>query len=189
MKLAEALSQIRSGDVLLFRRSTSLFGRLIRLRTESPYSHAGIAVQLQVGPFQQLFVAEALEGVGVRLFPLPRYVRQCHAEGCLIDWFKIISPEVAGEWAAAYAVDQVGKRYASSWQFVWSWGWASSWWRRLTGRPADTDPERFFCSELVAGALEYAGYVPDDDLPQEAAETAPGAIALFPCLQRKGAIE
>lgn len=189
MKLTQAITEIRNGDVLLFRRSSTLFGRLIRFRTQSPYSHAGIAAWMLVGGRRYLCVIEAMEGVGVRVFPLPRYLEQASKDGFLIDWFEIIDTSISRDWVAAYAMSTVGKKYASPWQFVWAWGCMSQWVRRIFRLAADTDSERLFCSELVAAALEYSGYVPDADLPQEAAETSPGAIALFPCLRRRGSLE
>lgn len=189
MRLFFALTLIRNGDVFLFRRSPSLFGRLIRLWTQSPFSHVGIALWVQVDGTRRLCILEALEGVGVRLHPMDRYLEECQRQGCLIDWYQVTDPAINRDRIAGYALDQWGARYAHPLQFVWSWGRLSTRLRRWLGLTADTDPERWFCSELVAAALKHAGYVPDSDLDLDPAETEPGMVALFPCLQRRGAIE
>lgn len=189
MRLFFALPLIRTGDICLFRRSPTLFGRFIRLWTQSPFSHVGIALWVIVDGTRRLCILEALEGVGVRLFPMDRYLEECHASGCLIDWYQVVDSEINRDRVAGYALQQWGRPYATPWQFVWSWGLLSGWWRRLRGLPVDTDPERWFCSELVTAALRHAGYVPESGDDSEPAATEPGAVALFPCLQRRGAIE
>lgn len=189
MRISSALAQIHTGDVLLFRRSPSLFGRLIRVWTQSPFSHVGVAIRIVVDGTQRLAILEALEGVGVRLHPLDRYLEECHRDGCKVDWYAVTDDSVDRLKVAGYALQHWGKRYASPWQFAWSWGRLAAWVRRMRGLSVDTDPERYFCSELIAGALVYAGYRPDGDLAIEPAETAPGDVALYTCLQRRGEIE
>lgn len=58
-------SNIRTGDVLLFRGKGAVSG-FIRRATRSKYSHAGIALWVQ----ERLMVAESKELHGVRLVPL-----------------------------------------------------------------------------------------------------------------------
>ena len=181
-------SQLRTGDVLLFRRSPTLFGRLIRWWTQSPFSHVGIVLRIKVNGHDRVAVIEALEHFGVRLYPLRKYLADERADGSVVDWYQVTDPAVDREKIAAFCVDQWGKDNASWWQFVWSFGHLMSKVRRRYELPADTNPARYFCSELVAAALEFAGYVPDKEWP-DSATTTPGNVSMFPCLQRRGSLE
>jgi hypothetical protein len=57
------------------------------------------------------------------------------------------------------------------------------------GRPSDTNPDRFFCSELVALCLTRAGYVCDDPVWTTPATMAPADIVELPVLRRMGKLE
>lgn len=185
MKLASA--PIRNGDILLFE-GRSLFARLIKLRTRSPFSHAGVALRIAADGTERLCILEALEPWGVRLYPLDRYLEQCHRRGERVHWYSL-EAGINRDKVAGFTLSQWGKRYASVWQFLVSWGRCTGLVRRLLGwTSTDTNTERFFCSELVAGALNAGGYQADaeDDLPPAA--THPGAVALFRCLRRQGVL-
>lgn len=180
-----AAAALRSGDVLLVE-GRSLFALGIKLRTRSRFSHAGIVLRIAVGGAERLCILESLEPWGVRLYPLDRYLERCSRKGECVHWYAL-EEGVDRQQVAAYALAQWGKRYASVWQFLVSWGRITGFARRLLGlKPADTNAERFFCSELVASALRAGGYRPDDDLPEAA--TDPGAIALYGCLRRRGMV-
>ncbi|MGE0760133.1 MAG: YiiX/YebB-like N1pC/P60 family cysteine hydrolase [Pirellulaceae bacterium] len=186
MRLSEA--PIANGDILLFEgRSWFAFG--IKLRTRSQFSHAGVALWVNVDGTSRLCILEALEPWGVRLYPLDRYLDHCHRKGERVHLYRL-HESINRDKVAGFTLQQWGKRYASVWQFVLSWGRVTRFFRWLFGRPlnVDTDPERFFCSELVAEALRAGGYVPsvEDDLAP--CMTDPGAVALFPCLQRLGVL-
>jgi hypothetical protein len=187
MKFATALPHIRTGDVFAFR-GTALHSRLIQLWTRSVYSHVGIALWVQADSTRRLCVLEALEPVGVRLFPMDVYLELCRRQGVLVDWYTVTDPTIDRDKVAAYALGQWGKRYCSPLQLARSFGWCGRRLRRWLGLPAEREPERFFCSELCARALRHAGYVPDEADDLEPALTDPGAVTLSPCLQRKGAI-
>src|SRR5262245_6218186 len=172
------LAPIRTGDVLLFR-GTGLCAWLIKVRTRSVYSHAGIALRIQANGTEKLAVLEALEPLGVRLYPLEQYLKR----GERIDWYQLNDPAIVREEVAAYALRQWGKPYAL--RTLW-WSFSRLAWvlrKLLHGRPA-TDPERFFCSQLVADALKHAGFRADEDVIP--IETDPGAVGRFVCLQRRG---
>lgn len=185
MKLQDALPNIRTGDVLLFR-GTSLFSWLIKLRTHSVYSHAGVVQKIRTNGHIRTWVIEALEPLGVRAFPIERDV----AQGAKIDWFQLDDPAINPELVADYAMEQVGKFYemAGLW---WSFSWLARGLRRifrfhrLTARLDNSD--RWFCSELVAAALAHAGFKSDEGLVPIA--TDPGSVARFTCLRRKGTLE
>jgi hypothetical protein len=181
MQLAEALPQIQTGDVLLFRGG-SLFSWAIKLRTRSVYSHAGIAIRIKADGCTRVSVLEALEPGGVRLHPLDYYVEG----GARCDWYALTDPAVNRDKVAAYALAQWGHPYAWR-QLLWSFS-RLAWLARLMfrGRLDTAETGRFFCSHLVAAALAHGGYRPDEDLAPVA--TSPGDVARFVCLQRRGTL-
>jgi hypothetical protein len=185
MRLNDAT--IENGDVLLFE-GRSWFARAIKLRTRSKFSHAGIALWIQTGGTRRLFICEAMEPWGVRLHPLGRYLEECTRRGEVVHLYQL-DRTVDRDKVAGYAVEQAGKRYASVWQFLVSWGRVTGFFRWLFGKKVcDTNPDRFFCSELVAAALRAGGYVPAPEADMLPAVTDPGSLALFPCLQIQGVL-
>ena len=196
MKLSDAA--IESGDVFLFH-GRAPHSRLIELHTNSDISHAALALTVRCFPGgQPILCIEALEGKGVRCCPLDRYLVECAAEDCRVDWYavdpcwgaekgKMLKAE-AGSEAAAFAVEQLGKDYVSMGQLSWSFGWLGSTFRRLLAwcRPAaNLNPDRWFCSELVAGCHKKAGFPVDED----PALISPADVARFPWLTLRGALE
>ena len=187
MKYTAARDLIQDGDVLAFR-GTRLFSRLIKLWTRSRVSHVGIACWMH----GRLTVVEALEPGGVRVYPLSRYV----GRGCEVDWYQVDQPatDVMTHGAldrqeiVAFALSKWGLRYASPWQFLRSWGWLSRMIAERRGLPADTNPERFFCSELALDALRAGGYQ-GEGYEKPAAETSPADVIELPCLRRRGRLE
>ncbi len=185
MRLSDAIDQIRTGDVLLFR-GTSFWSWLIKLRTKSVYSHAGIVQRVRTNGHSRVCIIESLEPFGVRLFPLERYV----AQGEHIDWFQLDDKTINPEKVADYAMAQWGAAYALTglwWSFTWMGQFLRRFntFRKLSARLANRD--QFFCSQLVAAALENAGFKPDEGLVP--IETDPGAVARITCLKRQGTLE
>lgn len=187
MKYQHIHNKIQTGDVFAFR-GTALHSRIIQLWTRSVYSHVGIALWVKADSLERLCILEALEGVGVRLHPLDICLQQCSRDGVVVDWYTVTDPTIQRDKIAAYALAQWGKRYASALQFARSFGWFGSLVRRWLGLPANREPERFFCSQLCAAALLHAGYQADAADATEPALTDPGAVTLYPCLQRRGVI-
>jgi hypothetical protein len=187
MKYAEARSLIRDGDVLAFR-GTRLFSKIIKLWTRSRVSHVGVACWMH----GRLTVVEALEGVGVRVFPLSRYIEQ----RCRVDWYELLQAErdtirhgpLDRSSVVAFSLSKWGLRYASPWQFLRSWGWLSRWAAVHHGVPDDTNPDRFFCSELVLDALRSGGYR-GEGYDKPAAKTTPADVIELPCLRRRGRLD
>ena len=117
-------------------------------------------------------MVESLEGRGVQLIRLAEWRR---------DWGEVslgvvdLGLDVRMS-AAKHASEQRGCRYCSPWQFYRSFSW---FWRRvhkLLGIPDDREPQRYFCSELVAESLFYSGVV----LPKSPACMYPGDVAELP---------
>lgn len=183
MDYAQVRSQIATGDLLLFR-GRRLFSRVIQWRTQSVFSHVGVAVWVSVGASRRLCVLEALEGYGVRLHPLSLYLRR----GQWVDWFRVTDPAIDCEQASAWALDQLGTRYASLWQLARSFGVVGLLKRcaDALGLPTKVDQDRWFCSCFASQFLLSGGWQPDEDV--DPSLTPPGEVALFPCLQRRGVL-
>lgn len=182
-----ALGEIETGDVFAFR-GTNWVSRLIQFWTRSVYSHVGFALWVKADSVERLCVLEATEPGGVRLFPMDVYLSTCAANGTQIDWYTVVDPNVNRDKIAGYALSQWGKRYASLRQLSHSFGGIGTLLRTLLRLPARLDPDRFFCSQLCAEALRYAGCEPDSGLPSDPALTDPGAVTRYPCLQRRGVV-
>jgi len=188
MNLAIIEREIKNGDVFCFR-GRSLFGWLIKLRTRSVYSHIGIALWIKVDGHERLCCMEALEPGGVRLYPMDRYLQDCERNGIQVHWYSVADPVIDRDQVAGFVLRQWGKRYASPWQFLLSWGRVTRFVYRLFGwRRGDVDPDRFFCSELAAGAFRTAGYDPPGGDPIRPFEVDPGAVSRFTCLSHRGEI-
>lgn len=177
-------SELAAGDVVAVSGG-KLHSRLIRSVTGSPYSHVAIVVALQPGSTGHSiwYVCEAMEPGGVRLLPLLSYLRDCRERGTPVAWYRIRPhAEVDRVKVVDFALAQIGKRYANLRQFRLSWGCITRGVRRLLGMRYryDTDPERWFCSELVAASLHAGGA----RLPSAriAAEMSPADVLRLPCL-------
>jgi hypothetical protein len=191
MKYQDIRDHISNGDFFLFR-GNRWWSRLIRWRTQSVFSHVGVALWVHVGGLSpRLAILEALEPHGVRLFPFSRYLEECSRQGVGVDWYKLDRSSVNGQMVAAYALEQWGKPYAMR-QLVFSFGLVGGLVRRLLHLHVPVidgeGEEKFFCSELAAAAVEAGGYKPDSLDESLPAAIDPGSVALFPCLHRMGTL-
>ena len=183
MEYRKVRATIKNGDVITFR-GRSLWSRLIRLRSSARVTHVGLAVWAR----DRLCVFEARERIGVRLYPMSAYVTACRVEGVQVDWHKLqssphgIDRQKVVEWATM----QWGKRYASAWQFLRSYGPIAAHLADVLGVPVDVNGDRFYCSEYVLAALRHGGYA--GEAWRKAASTTPGDVVELPCLHRMGAI-
>lgn len=181
MKYEKARASIRDGDVFAFRGSR-WYSELIKLRTLSRISHVGIAIWVR----ERLCVMEALEGDGIRIFP----VSKCLQDGCVIDWYELFDSDIDRSVVTDEALSHWGKLYAPWWQFVRSWGFLTKWFikKEVIDVPVDVDPERFFCSEFVLRCLQRGGYM-GEGYDTNPAEASPGDVVELPCLHRMGRLE
>lgn len=179
MLYAEARPQIGNGDLLFFR-GRLLHSRLIQRWTRSVYSHVGIALWVHADGRERLCVIEALEGRGIQVFPLREYLQQGEA----VDWFQLVDDSIDRDKVAGWALDKWGLQYASARQLFRSFVTIPL--CNFLGLPTRIDRNRWFCSYYAAQALRHGGWIParDDDVRPELA--APGDVAFFPCLQRRG---
>lgn len=162
------LSQLQTGDVLAFR-GNGFWSRLIRLRTKSRITHVGVVFVTAVGELRFEQCIEAKEGRGVRQVVLEDYL----AKWQRVDVYR---PQGVHDGAVNWLLRQGQQGYASVWQFVWSWGWLSSWLRRCFGAGLDLDVDRAHCSELVSRFLLRCGY----ELPDEPPAMSPGDVVDLP---------
>lgn len=182
-KLNTAFDHIKTGDVLAFR-SCTLWSRLIRLRTFSRVSHVGFAIWIR----GKLCVIEAVEWYAIRVWPLEHYLEDQRYQ---VDHYELLDERygIDRQLVIDTAWDLLGKRYASHWQFVRSWGLLT---RRIANRlgwEIDTDPGRYHCSETVLHCLRAGGYRGDGiSGEKDPSETSPGDIVELPCLHHAGAI-
>jgi len=175
----EVEGQIQDGDFLFFR-GTVFYSRVIQRWTKSRYSHVAVAVRIR----ESLFVLEAVEGRGVRLFPLSMYLRS----GCKIDWFKIIDPRVDREKVTQWFLDRVGNNYASPRQLIRSFltlpfANALDWSTKI-------DNNRWFCSFAGVEALRHGyGELADKIIPNEAELASPGDVSYIEALHIQGTLK
>lgn len=159
-------ADIQNGDLLLFA-GHGLFSSIIRWRTSSRITHAGIAAWWH----GRLMVLEAVNRVGVRVYPLSEYLRR----RVTVYWFAL-NPAYKRIYVVRRALSHVGQRYANWQQFIRSWGLGVC--KRLLRLPDDTDEDRFFCSEMAIVCLQ-AGASPESPVQWYVpSKTSPGDIAL-----------
>lgn len=187
MIFTDVKQSIQTGDILLFSGG-GWYTRFIRLWTLSRYNHVGIAIWVQANGYKELFILESLEPHGTRLVPLGPYVERSQRTGVQVDWWRVDDPNVNREAVASYSLKQCGKPYSSLLRMVFNFSLLSKWIRRKLGIPVANDPDRPFCSELVAAALEYAGYTGESPGGTSPGGTSPGDVAMFTCLKRMGGL-
>jgi hypothetical protein len=179
MEYSLVRDDIQNGDVLAFGYvRNSFFSQLISLWTRSRISHVGIAIRF----YGRLCVIEALEGRGVRVFPVSNLLR----EGRKIYWYQIKIPRSLRRFEMCeYGLAQWGERYASPWQFIRSFSVFTKWVCDRLKIKRDTNKDRFFCSEFVVNCLLAVGINVDTD----PAEMSPADVIELPCLIQRGILE
>ena len=142
---------------ILLYRGTSTIDRLIQWQTRSPYSHAAIWLP-------SCSVVESANGIGVRH-------RVACTDDATADVFEVPSA-TAAQWMRAidFCTAEIGCKY--------DWIGIA---RFLTRKPGG-DPDKWFCSELVAAAFEFAGVPLLERIEPWA--ISPGLIAISPLLRR-----
>ena len=170
---------IQNGAVLAFGYiRKSFFSQLISLVTRSRISHVGIVIRF----YKRLCVIEALEGRGVRVFPISMLLKK----GRKIVWYQTRIPVGLERFSICeYAMKHWGKRYASPWQFVRSFSLLTKRICDRLGIQVDTNEERFFCSEFVVDCLSESGL----EINAVAAEMSPADVIELPCLLQRGVLE
>lgn len=150
----EALrEQLHTGD-LVFCSGSYLFSRAIQRLTRSVWSHVGIVYRDE--HLQRVFILESETGIGVRLVPISKYLRDYHGRrrpyrGQIV--VARVDPEPGDErvrQAVSYGMDLLTKPY-DNFEIV-----------RIAARIAfrigrRTRDRKFICSELVDECYRAAG--------------------------------
>jgi hypothetical protein len=176
VRYAEARSQIKTGDVLMFQ-GTQLISYLIRWGSRSRYSHAGLAVWWT----DRLFVIHSILH-GVQLQPVSVAVDAYDGQ---VDWYGV-KPELQGrldrDRLLAEAQQDLAIPYSKKGVVLLAL-------RMLLGRYRGTPdpkaaPPALFCSEYVSRCYRVAGV----DLYKAATDafTTPGHIARSKSLEIRG---
>lgn len=179
MTFEDLMKEAEPGDLLFFG-GERWWSKLIKLRTWSRWSHVGMVVDKDNEG--RVLVCEALEGYGVRTVDAEEWMTWKGSIGL----GEVLMRIEAKRMSADYMLSQVGMRYASPRQFIRSFSFL---WRRIAkfiGLPADTDANRWFCSELVAAAIQSADQITWKKKP---AKMQPGDLAESYHLRIVGVLE
>ncbi|MBU1237609.1 MAG: hypothetical protein KJ634_03230 [Gammaproteobacteria bacterium] len=172
-----ARDDLRSGD-LIFCSGSYLFSGLIQRFTGSVWSHVGIVYRDEA--LSRVFVLESEAGIGVRLAPLSKYLRDYHGRRRPYRG-QIVIGRVAPELdtaqvrrAVSYGMDLLTKPYDNSEILRIAM-------RILFRIGRRTRDRKYICSELVdecfaAAGIEFArpdNYISPDDIWRN------GCVALY----------
>jgi cell wall-associated NlpC family hydrolase len=160
--------ELRSGD-LVFCSGSYLFSGMIQRFTRSVWSHVGLVYRDEA--LQRVFVLESETGIGVRLAPIAKYLRDYHGRrrpyrGQIV--VARVNPEPGDErvrQAVSFGMDLLTKPYDNA-EIL-----------RIAARIAfrvgrRTQDRKFICSELVDECFRAAGvkfarrdnYISPDDI-------------------------
>jgi len=145
--------ELRSGD-LVFCSGSYLFSGLIQRFTKSVWSHVGVVYRDEA--LQRVFILESETGIGVRLVPISKYLRDYHGRrrpyrGQIV--IGRVHPEPGDErvkQAVSFGMDLLTKPY-DNFEIL-----------RIAARIAfrvgrRTQDRKFICSELVDECYRAAG--------------------------------
>jgi hypothetical protein len=186
MKYEKARDFIKTGD-LLACQGNWWFSRLIRLYTRQPVSHVGLAVWVQFADGKpRLCILEAVEGHGVRLHPLQRYLEKSFwPHGAKIFWQTLVNKKIDGDKLIDFELQKWGDNYVSSAQFVVALPLFRRL-HRLWHKVLLLDPGKWHCSRLVTEALKSQGY---NGIDKESVIVTPGDVSNFSCWGKKVELE
>lgn len=164
----EVRGALRSGD-LVFCSGSYLFSGLIQRFTRSVWSHVGIVYRDE--HLQRVFLLESETGIGVRLVPISKYLRDYHGRrrpyrGQIV--VARVNPEPGDErvrQAVSYGMDLLTRPYDNAEIMRIAMRIAFRIGRR-------TQDRKFICSELVDECFRAAGvrfvrrdnYISPDDI-------------------------
>lgn len=142
-------NEMKDGDVLLFR-GTGPMSALIRWKTRSPYSHAGIVAWWN----DRLMVLEAV-GKGVIARPISYNLKKYHGD---IDYFRSTEEldEKTRRRMVSFAQKQLGKEYNMK-QLI-KFAFKLLFGLKLKQSDDPRSVSRYFCSHYVADIYARHGY-------------------------------
>jgi cell wall-associated NlpC family hydrolase len=171
----EVRSGLRSGD-LVFCSGSYVFSGLIQRFTRSVWSHVGIVYIDR--HLDRVFILESETGIGVRLVPASKYLRDYHGRrrpyrGQLV--VARVHPDLGDDavrQAVSYGMDLLTKPYDNGEILRIAM-------RILFRRGRRTRDRKFICSELVDECFRVAGvrfqradnYISPDDIWRDASVT------------------
>ncbi|MGA9524410.1 MAG: hypothetical protein WBV82_23345 [Myxococcaceae bacterium] len=167
LKYGEARSSIRTGDVLLFQ-GTTFVSRFIRWGSNSPYSHAGIALWAH----ERLMVVQSASR-GVEILPASTAVKKYDGQ---VDWWQpagAAREQLRLPALVDAAFDELGKPFAVRPLLALV---ARMFRRKDHGNPDLTGrAPGYFCSQLVSRCYRRGGV---DLVPGKADhDTSPGDLS------------
>jgi cell wall-associated NlpC family hydrolase len=164
----EVRSELRSGD-LAFCSGSYVFSKLIQGFTQSVWSHVGIIYRDE--NLGRVFILESETGIGVRLAPISKYLRDYHGRRrpyrgqMVIARVNPVLGDAQVRTAVSYGMDLLTKPY-DNFEIL-----------RIAARIAfrigrRTQDRKFICSELVdecyrAGGVKFKrrdNYISPDDI-------------------------
>ncbi len=179
MPYADARLLIQAGDVLLYRPSRGVFGRLIARIGRGPYSHAEMAVWCH----KRLLSCGSLQWRGVRAIAFSNLIQ---ANSGQWDVFRVTPPQgesYAPALAVSHMIDILDERYG--WRNLLRTAAARMCFVRLLIPPDIDDGHRSryspFCSQAVSRALNAGGVDPVKFCANRA--TGPNDLARSACLR------
>lgn len=171
---------LRSGD-LIFCSGSYAFSGLIQKFTGSVWSHVGIIYRDET--LGRVFILESETGIGVRLVPLSKYLRDYHGRRRPYRGQIVIGrlepgmqPEQAQR-AVSFGMDLLTKPY-DNWEII------RIALRILFRKGRRTRDRKFICSELVDECFRAAGvrftrpdnYISPDDIWRNACVAVQGRV-------------
>jgi Permuted papain-like amidase enzyme, YaeF/YiiX, C92 family len=173
-------SQFKDGDILMFKGS-GIISSIIKWKTKSAYSHAGIVAWWN----ERLMVLEAV-GSGVKARPISYLLEHYHGS---FDYYRTkeevkISADERRK-MITFAQEQLGKEYAiiQSIKFFFRLLLGLKMTRREKTKPAG----KFFCSQYVSAVYNAGGY--DLEIQFSDKFTTPSQISQSPLLVNVGTIK
>ena len=177
----EGLREVLRSGVLVFCSGSYLFSGLIQKFTGSVWSHVGILYRDEV--LGRVFILESETGIGVRLVPLSKYLRDYHGRRRPYRGQIVIGRIEPGlepaqvARAVSHGMDLLTKPY-DNWEIIRI---ALRIAFRVTRRTRD---RKFICSELVDECFNAAGvrfmrpdnYISPDDIWRNASVTVQGRV-------------
>ena len=171
---------LRSGD-LVFCSGSYLFSGLIQRFTGSVWSHVGIIYRDEA--LGRIFILESETGIGVRLVPLSKYLRDYHGRRkpyrgqIVIGRLEPVLESVRAHQAVSYGMDLLTRPYDNGEILRIAM-------RILFRRGRRTRDRKFICSELVDECFRAAGvrftrpdnYISPDDIWRNASVAMQGRV-------------
>jgi len=188
MRYEDVRLQIQTGDILSCQ-GTAIYSNIIRkwggLKNwfwrgdwkEDQFTHTGIAIWIQLNGDDRLCILEAHIFKGIRLNPLSEVLKEYWKPGGRVYWQAVHG--IDGTVVAQEALKNWTKAYPSLFQFLIAGSSVARWIRkRVFRKGADTNGDKYHCSELASRSLIHAGF--KWNMPPAA--TTPQMVSEFSCL-------